>query len=427
MADQVTKIIIRNGTNLQRRTTNNTGVVFNIGEPAYCTDTQRLYVGNGGVGGIAVGMRNLGKVSTFYGTYLNSGFSQETYNVLANRGADVGDIIFDQSTRTIYSLSARSNLTTSFVPVTSDFVKFDASTLVNSTQFYYDSNLELNLQQQGVDVTMINSNLVDGVTIIKPSAVSPISVAPGSISNGVANTNLRFINANSLFLNNTNAAASPNIVTVYPGQVVGRTSTSQLTAVGINQILFSAAFVAGNGLIITPTTTNTTFDLDPLYWAVGTRIYLNKNTNVQGTLSASGAITTAGALSVNSTAASSSTSTGALVVGGGVGIGGTVHIGGAANVIGDITAFYSSDRRLKDNIKNIDSALSKVNAINGVSFDWNSKSDKTGKDYGVIADEIEKILPELVTTRDTGYKAVRYEKIIPLLIEAIKELNKKIK
>lgn len=427
MADQVTKIIIRNGTDLQRRTTNNTGIVFNVGEPAYCTDTQRLYIGNGGVGGVAAGMRNLGKVSTFYGTYLNSGFSQEAYNILANGGADVGDIIFDQSTRTIFSLSARSDLTTSFVPVTSDFVKFDASTLVNASQFYYDSNLELNLQEQGVDVTMINSNLVDGVTIIKPSAVSPISVAPGSISNGVANTNLKFIAANSLFLNNTNAAASPNIVTVYPGQVVGRTSTSQLTAVGINQILFSAAFIAGAGLQITPTSVNTTFELDPAYWAVGTRLYLNKNTNIQGTLSASGNITTAGTAAVNSVAASSSTSTGALVVGGGVGIGGAVHIGGNANVFGDVTAFYSSDRKLKDNIKNIDSALEKLNSINGVSFDWNNKSDKAGKDYGVIADEIEKIMPEIVTTRDSGYKAVKYEKIIPLLIEAIKELNTKIK
>ena len=48
------------------------------------------------------------------------------------------------------------------------------------------------------------------------------------------------------------------------------------------------------------------------------------------------------------------------------------------------------------------------------------------KDVGVIAQEIEEILPEVVTTRGTGYKAVKYEKIVPLLIESIKELQKKV-
>ena len=51
----------------------------------------------------------------------------------------------------------------------------------------------------------------------------------------------------------------------------------------------------------------------------------------------------------------------------------------------------------------------------------------TGKDVGVIAQEIESILPEAVTTRDSGYKAVNYEKIVPLLIEAVKELQAKVK
>ena len=51
----------------------------------------------------------------------------------------------------------------------------------------------------------------------------------------------------------------------------------------------------------------------------------------------------------------------------------------------------------------------------------NDKSNKKGHDVGVIAQEIEKVLPELVVERDSGYKAVRYEKIVALLIEAIKQ------
>jgi hypothetical protein len=89
---------------------------------------------------------------------------------------------------------------------------------------------------------------------------------------------------------------------------------------------------------------------------------------------------------------------------------------------GDVVAYSSSDRQLKDNIKPIENALEKVKQISGYTFDWNNKQTiYEGHDVGVIAQEIEAVLPEVVTTRDTGFKAVKYEKIVPLLIEAIKE------
>ena len=95
---------------------------------------------------------------------------------------------------------------------------------------------------------------------------------------------------------------------------------------------------------------------------------------------------------------------------------------------GDVVAYSSSDERLKDNKKNINNALEKVESLNGVEFDWNDKQDVyEGHDIGVIAQEVEKIAPELVSTRDNGYKAVKYEKLVPLLIEAIKELSDKVK
>lgn len=95
---------------------------------------------------------------------------------------------------------------------------------------------------------------------------------------------------------------------------------------------------------------------------------------------------------------------------------------------GDIIAYASSDARLKNNIVPITSALEKLITINGVEYDWNAdlQNTHTGHDVGVIAQEIEQILPEAVITRDDGYKAVRYEKLIPLLIQAIKELSNKV-
>ena len=94
---------------------------------------------------------------------------------------------------------------------------------------------------------------------------------------------------------------------------------------------------------------------------------------------------------------------------------------GEIRATGDITAYYSSDERLKDNITPLSNAIEKINQIGGYEFDWNSDSSHSGHDVGVIAQEIEKVLPELVVDRDTGFKAVRYDKIVALLINAIKE------
>jgi len=106
----------------------------------------------------------------------------------------------------------------------------------------------------------------------------------------------------------------------------------------------------------------------------------------------------------------------------------TTHttITGILSVTDDITAFYSSDARLKDNITPIDDPLAKVLSISGNTFIWNDKSHHTGEDVGVVAQEIQEVLPQIVTLRDSGYLAVDYQKIVPLLIEAIKELNAKV-
>ena len=92
---------------------------------------------------------------------------------------------------------------------------------------------------------------------------------------------------------------------------------------------------------------------------------------------------------------------------------------------GDITAFASSDKRLKDNITPIPNALSKVLSISGNTFNWNEGSPYEGKaDTGIIAQEIETLdLPGVTTIRDDGTHAVKYERLVPLLIEAIKDLK----
>ena len=97
---------------------------------------------------------------------------------------------------------------------------------------------------------------------------------------------------------------------------------------------------------------------------------------------------------------------------------------------GDIVAFYStSDQSLKENISIIDNPIEKINQIQGIEFDWkeNESLHNTGHDVGVIAQQVEQVIPEAVLTRKNGIKSVEYHKIIPLLIECIHNQEQRIK
>jgi hypothetical protein len=97
-----------------------------------------------------------------------------------------------------------------------------------------------------------------------------------------------------------------------------------------------------------------------------------------------------------------------------------------------MTAFTSpSDARNKKNIEPLAVSLDKVLQLKGVSYDWKSEGNTSGdfdkrKQIGLIAQEVEEIIPEVVYTDNKGYKSLSYDKLVPLLIEAIKEQHKTI-
>ena len=93
----------------------------------------------------------------------------------------------------------------------------------------------------------------------------------------------------------------------------------------------------------------------------------------------------------------------------------------ANQVIFDYTFVQGSDSRYKDNITPITNSLDKVKSLRGVEFDWNSGVNEGTHDVGLIAQEVEAVLPEAVTTQEDGYKNLAYTKVIPLLVEAMKE------
>jgi len=145
--------------------------------------------------------------------------------------------------------------------------------------------------------------------------------------------------------------------------------------------------------------------------------------HLSGTQTFSGAKSFSSAVNIDATTASTSKTEGALIVDGGVGIAGALNVGG------DVVAYASSDERLKDNIELISNPIEKVQSLKGVTWNWNDNADELQQslpNVGVIAQDVEKVLPQLVTDRDNGFKGVDYAKLTGLLIEAVKDQQKQI-
>jgi len=121
---------------------------------------------------------------------------------------------------------------------------------------------------------------------------------------------------------------------------------------------------------------------------------------------------------------------------------GTWAVTGAITATGEITAFYS-DRRLKENVNVISNAIEKIKRLNGITYNPNDLASTFGYDkstnlVGLFADEVESVLPEAVkpapfdvdkegnSISGENYKTIQYEKLVPLLVEAIKDQQKQI-
>lgn len=229
------------------------------------------------------------------------------------------------------------------------------------------------------------------------STITIASSDTNTVTNvGANNSNFTNGNINIVGSNATTVSKSGNTITI--SSTDNNTDTDTITNIGANGGSYSngnisitgsgATSVSKSGNTVTISSTNTTYS------------NLNEFTNGPGYTTYS------------SNQATDTTS--------------TVQFG-LVRSTGDVVAFYSSDERLKDNIAPIENSLDKVGQLKGYEFDWNDKQDVyEGHDVGVIAQEVEKVVPELVQTRDDGYKAVKYEKIVPLLINAINELKAEI-
>jgi hypothetical protein len=233
--------------------------------------------------------------------------------------------------------------------------------------------------------------------------------------------------------------ADLSVGTIY-GTIAARngvvSGSSQVSYLGLSNIPAgivsgSIQVLGGTGIVSSSAQIDALFNIDGVFsgssqvdatattnWSTGIKTQLNTNTVVSGSSQITLSSTTGGGTSDN-------------VRFGSLGIGMAASgTSGRIDAANDVVAYSTSDIRLKENIKPIENAIEKIRKISGNTYDWKSELKDVhgyeGNDVGVIAQEVESVLPQLVQDRDNGYKAVKYDKLVALLIEGIKEQQIKI-
>ena len=229
-------------------------------------------------------------------------------------------------------------------------------------------------------------------------------------------------------INANNGVLSGSLQAQLPAGVVS--GSSQITYANISSI--PAGIVSGSSQTIANLPTGTVSGSSQITagsttnFATDVKTQLNSNTVVSGSSQVTLSSTTGYGTVINQNLLTTSNVQHASL-GIGMAASGTSGRIDAAN---DIVAFSSSDIRFKENITPIENALDKISKISGNTYDWKAENKiehgYEGNDVGVIAQEIEAVLPQLVQTRENGFKAVKYDKLVALLIQGIKEQQQQI-
>ena len=272
----------------------------------------------------------------------------------------------------------------------------------NVTAVGFSGSLQGSISGNAATVTT-NANLTGDVTSTgNATTIGALKVTDGMLAGSISNAKL------------TNSSVTVTAGTgMSGGGAVALGSSVTLTNAGVTSI------IAGTGISRDVATGGVTITNSGVTSAVaGTGVSVSAGT---------GAVTFSIGQAVG-TGASVQFANGYITTGLGVGTAAPATVG-LIRATNDVIAYYASDERLKENFENIPNSLDKLKQINGYSFDWipmEGIHENEGHDIGVKAQEIEAVLPEIVTTRENGYKAVKYDRLVALLIETNKELLNRI-
>jgi hypothetical protein len=325
---------------------------------------------------------------TFYatGTTLVSGSSQITYSGLSGIPAGI--------------VSGSSQITAGS---TTNFAT-DVKTQLNSNTVVSGSSQVIGILSSLNTYTGSN----DTINTTQTSRLDQLSTASGSAITRLTALEVETANLES-FTSSINTTIKSKLDA--DGVISG---SSQLTTTFDARYLNTGGdnVVSGSSQITAGSTTN---------FATDVKTQLNSNTVVSGSSQVTLSSTTGYGTVINQNLLTTSNVQHASL---GIGMAAT-GTAGRIDAANDIVAFSSSDIRFKENIKPIENAIDKIRKISGNTYDWKEENKVEhgyeGNDVGVIAQEIEAVLPQLVQTRESGFKAVKYDKLVALLIEGIKE------
>jgi len=342
-----------------------------------------------------------------------NGLQSETIGTVdtAGTGFTLADFKAGAYTGTTYT----STIATGTAPLTVS----STTAVTNLNADLWDGNhfAPLGTWTASVDTTNTaqNASLTNLNTYTSSFAAASVTLTNKTIS-GASNTLSNIANASLTNSSITIAGQSTSLggtvtaetIRTAIGTVV--TGSSQITGIGNSQLTNSSVTVtAGTGLSGGGAV------------ALGSSITLTNagvTSNVAGTgVTVSGA-TGAVTISIGQSVATNATPTF-----------GNLTINGTITATGDITAYFTSDKRHKNNIQIIPNALDKVKQLNGVTWEWNDDVNEVTKSTpktGLIAQEVQQVLPEVVKEREDGFLSLDYSKMMGLLVEAIKEQQKQI-
>lgn len=380
-------------------------------------------------------------------------FSQSVSSSLANISFDTSSLVtwtaFNSYTASV-TIALGDKLDVGAFESYTSSVSFDTSSLVTLTSFEtYTASVTSALSGK-VDTSTFTS--LSSSYLSLSNSYSPLSSSYSALSSSYQNL--------SYFPSVANSAGTVQIVST------GSATALRFAGAGASSVSFDNTTKT---ITISSTDTNTTYTAGTGLTLSSTQFALTGQALALHNLASNGIIARTGASAYSARTITAGTGVSVSNGNGGsgnptisigqavgtsdspqfanLGVGTVAGTGGTIRATGDITAFYS-DRRLKEHVGYIENALEKVMGLDGVVYRGNHLAKSFGYDtyslqVGVYADQIEAVLPEAVTLapcdsvfdETTGefvsvsgmnLKTVKYEKIVPLLIEAIKDLKKEI-
>jgi len=416
MPESITKILFRKGNDIHRRTGAGTGVVLAEGEPGFCLDTGRLYVGDDQrIGGRPIGVVNHQPltVNLFDPSNNNTnGYNQAVYNTLTSAGVDTGDLIFSTVSSTLFRVT--KNHPEAVVPAPADLYRYPLFGQLSAGNGLSGLKIEVGSQGPVVAYFELNKDVFSVDTALFevkiPARFSQIVTIGGDLA----------VNGNCILGDGNDTVTVKSTLSATGSISAGGGFYARNGGPGDKSIDWFNAWTYVNTESAGARDVSTVFrGLTPLAWSspvnpAGSSFTQQKNAEGGTELS----VNCKYGINVQNT-----TTVGLVVKGSNTTIT-ALSVMGGIEATGDITAFKTSDERLKTNIKPIENALDIIQQIDGVEFDWNC-DHKFGPDVGILAQQLEKVFPRVVTERADGYKAVNYEKLVALLIQGIKELVKR--